>query len=272
MAITASLVKELREKTGVGMMDCKKALTETNGNLEEAIKYLREKGLSVATKKAGREANEGNIFIYLDEAGKKGVILELNCETDFVAKSDPFKELGNSLVSTIASQAALTTVEELQSTNINGKQYKEFVSEYIMKVGENLGVKKFQAIETSGSLSSYVHMNGKIGVLVEFNQSIEEDLGKDISMQIAAANPRFVRAEDIPAEEIEKEKDIIKNQALNSGRPEKVIEQIVQGKIRKYCQEICLLDQEFVKDTDKKIKQILPAGVDVVRFERYSLG
>ncbi|MCP4050618.1 MAG: elongation factor Ts [bacterium] len=271
--ITAGLVKELREKTGVGMMDCKKALTQSNGNLEEAVKFLREKGLAAASKKADRVAGEGKIFIAVNEQRNAGVIAEINCETDFVANNNDFQDFGNKVSSTILAEGNIKTEEDLDNLYIDGKDYKTFTSEMVLKLGENIVVKKCEVVNTQGSVFSYVHMNGKLGVLVEFDVAeVSEDLGKDISMHIAAANPLYFRAEDVPADEVNKEKEIMKNQVRNSGRPEQILDKIVDGKISKYFKGICLLEQEFVKDPARTVKQILPANVNIKSFKRYNLG
>lgn len=265
MSITASMVKELREKTGVGMMDCKKALVQTEGNLDDAIKYLREKGLAAAAKKADREATEGRIVTNV--AANKGVIVEINCETDFVAKNDQFTEFGQKVGAAVLSSDS-TNVETLE---VDGKALKDFTSEYVLKLGENLKVNKVEVIKSQGTITDYVHMNGKIGVLVNFSGNIEAELGKDIAMHIAAIVPQYLKKEDVPEEIINNEKEIIKKQALNEGKPEKIIENIVNGRVSKFYKETCLLEQAFVKDDKKAIKDILPKDITIDSFIRYSL-
>ncbi|MBT6120842.1 elongation factor Ts [bacterium] len=271
MSITAASVKELREKTGVGMMACKKALVEANGDMDSAIKYLREKGLAAASKKSARTTAEGQIFIELSADRKKGVILELNCETDFVATNDSFKLFGAQIAQTVLESNAATT-DDVDVLTVNGKSFQESISETILKVGENINLTKIARIDSEGEVFSYLHSNGKLGVLVETTVSLDDkEIGKDIAMQVAAANPSCVRPEEVASDELEKEKDIIRAQALNEGKPAQVVEKIVMGRISKYYKENCLIEQEFVKDSDKKIKQILPKGADVTQFVRFSL-
>jgi elongation factor Ts len=271
MNISAADVKKLREQTGVGMMDCKKALVETDGDLEAAVKYLREKGLAKAAKKADREAKEGYIFIQTDASSKMGVILQLNCETDFVATNSDFKAVGSTIAQTALSENA-SSIEEIKSKTIEGKPFDTFVSDAVMKLGENITLGHLQKVQTEGQLSNYVHMNGKIGVLIEFSAAIDVELGRDIAMHIAASNPLYVDQSKVPQEELAKEKEVVKAQVMNEGKPENIVDRIVDGKIGKYLKEICLVDQVFVKDTEKKVSQVLPEGVNVVQFIRYSLG
>jgi len=268
MEITASLVKELREKTGVGLMNCKKALSESNGDIESAIKSLREKGLASASKKAERTTNEGRVFITSQD--NQSVILELNCETDFVANNNDFATLGNSLA-TFISENSIADTAALESASINGKSYTEYLSEYILKLGENIAVSKFQTVSSDGSLSNYVHANGKIGVIVNFSGNISSDLGKDIAMHVAATNPSCVRPEEVNSDDIANEKNIIRTQALNEGKPEQVIEKIVEGRINKFYKEVCLNEQTFVKDDKQSVKSLLPSGVSITSFIRFSL-
>jgi elongation factor Ts len=269
MEITASQVKELREKTGVGLMDCKKALAQSNGVVDDAVKYLRERGLAAAAKKADRSATEGRVFTGI--VGNKGVIVEVNCETDFVASNDAFKGCGEAIIKTTLGSDDISDIDKLKSSEIDGKTYKAFVSEIVLKVGENVDAGKLTVINTDGQLFDYVHMNGKIGVLVEFNKAVSAELGKDVAMHIAATNPSHVSSDAVSADEVAKETEIIRNQALNEGKPEQIVEKIVEGRIAKYYKEVCLLEQVFVKDQDKTIKQLMPEGVTVSSFTRYSL-
>ncbi len=271
MEITASLVKELREKTGVGMMDCKKALDHSQGNFEEAIKYLREKGMSAASKKSDRATQEGQVFTVTSSDGKNAVILEVNCETDFVANNDAFKGFGNALAQEILN-ASITGLEQLNSLSLQGKPYADVIAEAVLKLGENISVKRFERVANAAHISSYVHMNGKIGVLVQFSDVIDSGLGRDIAMQIAASQPLYVRQEEVPAEEVAKESDIIKNQAINEGKPAAILDKVVAGKISKFFKDICLLEQVFIKDQDKTVGQLMKAPLTVVKFLRYSLG
>ena len=266
MEITASKVKELREKTGVGMMDCKKALVETNGDFESAIKYLREKGLSAAAKKADRTVQEGRIFISGTE--QKATLLALNCETDFVANNDKFIAFGEEVSQTLNAQSKLISIETIGTVPVNGKAFEERRSEEVLKLGENISVNFIKTQSTTGKIASYVHSNGKIGVLVEFNKTISDEIGKDIAMHIAAINPSHIQRSDISEDEINKEKEIIRNQALNEGKPEAVVDKIVMGRVSKYYKENCLLEQDFVKDPEKTIKDLLPEGTQLMNFTR----
>jgi len=261
MEITASLVKELREKTGVGLMDCKKALTQSEGNFDNAIKYLREKGLANASKKAERSTNEGKIFIATNE--KKATILELNCETDFVAKNTDFITLGNKITSDILNN-------EIQDNNIE-KINKEEISNHILKLGENITIKQFQTIHTNNELASYIHSNGKIGVIVTFSNTIDLEIGKNIAMHIAATNPIYIKPEDVKEDDIKNEKEIIQKQSQSEGKPDNVIEKIIEGRLNKFYKEICLNEQAYIKDDKQSIKQILPKNTNITSFIRFSL-
>ena len=265
--ITANDVQKLREQTGVGMMDCKKALTESGGDIEKAVQYLREKGLAKAAKKADREANEGAVFTAVNADRSKAAILELNCETDFVAGNDTFKAFGQ-----VAGDAALATNEDNpESLQIDGKSFKDAAAEVVLKVGENITIKKITIIEGQ-SLQNYVHLNGKIGVVVSFDGEVSDDTAKDIAMQIAAVNPTYVKPEDVPPNIIDQEKEIIANQAKNEGKPEQVIEKIVMGRVQKFYKENCLMKQEFIKDSAQTIDKVLPNGVSVAQMVRFELG
>ena len=269
MTITASQVSELRQKTGVGLMDCKKALIETNGNVDEAVKKLREKGLAKAAKKSDRSTNEGRIFLSENESNTEAIILELNCETDFVAGNTAFAECGTILTSTVLN-GNINTIEELEAAQIDNASYKDFLASYIMKLGENISVKQFK--RTKGSfVSTYSHLHGKIGVQVTFNNKIDSELAKSIAMQIAATNPNYIKPEDINQEEINNEKEIIKTQAENEGKPQNVVEKIVEGRIQKYYKEVCLLEQPFIKDDSSNVKNTLPKDTTVIEFSRIAV-
>ncbi len=266
MDISASAVKELREKTGVGMMDCKKALVETGGDLEKAVAYLREKGLSVATKKSDRAADQGRFFSSIRQG--RGVLLDVGCETDFVSGNADFKALGDAIATAAANDASVQSLEDLEKTQIDGKSLKEVVSSAVLKLGENISVREMIVFDQAGMLFSYIHQTGKIGVLLEFSGSLAEELGKDIAMHIAASAPLCLSQEEVPVSELDREKEIIRNQAINEGRPEKLLEKIVEGRIAKFFKENCLLEQTFVKDPEKTIKSLLPEGSKIVRFKR----
>lgn len=270
--ITAALVKELRERTGAGMMDCKKALTAVEGDMDKAIDFLREKGLAAAAKKAGRIAAEGVVGYCLSEDGKTGAIVEVNCETDFVAKTDNFKEL----VSKIAAHIVATKpadVDALLASEIEGQTVADLVTASIAKIGEKINVRRFALYEApEGLVAAYIHGGGKIGVLVEMKGGTAE-LGKDIAMQVAAANPSYLERTQVPAAELEHEKEVLAEQAKNEGKPEKIIEKMVLGRINKYYKEVCLVDQDFVKDPDQTISKLLKANnAEVLAFARFQLG
>ena len=270
--ITAALVKELRERTGAGMMDCKKALTAVEGDMDKAIDFLREKGLAAAAKKAGRIAAEGVVGYALSEDSKVGCIVEINCETDFVAKTAGFKEL----VAKVANHIVATKpadVEALLASEIDGQTVEALVTASVAKIGEKISVRRFALYEApEGLVAAYIHGGGKIGVLVEMKGGNAE-LGKDIAMQVAAANPSYLERSQVPAAELEHEKEVLSEQARNEGKPEKIIEKMVLGRINKYYKEVCLVDQEFVKDPDQTIAKLLKANnAEVLAFARFQLG
>ncbi len=273
--ITASQVKELRERTGAGMMDCKKVLTETNGDEEKAIELLRERGLSKAAKKSGRIAAEGLAAAYLSDDKKVGVAVEVNAETDFVAKNEEFRKF----VADVSKQIALkapNTVEELlaqESIVEPGKTISEVLTSKIATIGENMTIRRFERFEsTDGMIEKYIHGDGKIAVLVEM-QNATEELAKDVCMQIAAAKPEFLNRESVPQERIQKEMEILKAQAMNEGKPAEIAEKMVQGRIGKFYAEICLEEQEFVKNPDEKVGKMVEAkGAKILRFARIEKG
>lgn len=270
--ITAVIVKELRERTGAGMMDCKKALVATEGDMEKAIDFLREKGLSQAAKKAGRVAAEGAVVAYVTEDGKTGAIVEVNCETDFVGKNENFQALAKSIAELIVKTNP-ADVDALLASEMDGKTVKDVVTEAIAKIGENISVRRFVRYESAeGKVYSYIHGGGKIGVLVDMKGG-DAELGKDIAMQVAAANPQFLNRNEVPDSELEHEKDILTEQARNEGKPENIIAKMVMGRINKYYKEVCLVDQEFIRDGDLTISKLLKSkNADVARFARFQLG
>lgn len=271
-AITSSMVKELRTSTGAGMMDCKKALTEADGDMAKAVDILREKGLSQAAKKAGRIAAEGAVVSYVSEDGKVGVIVEVNCETDFVGHNEGFQTLAKSIAKQV-TVAAPADVDALLASEMDGKTVKDLVTEAVAKIGENISVRRFERFESAeGQVYSYIHGGGKIGVLVDMKGG-DAELGKDVAMQVAAANPSYLNRDQVPAAELEHEKTVLSEQARNEGKPEKIIEKMVIGRINKYYKEVCLLDQEFIKDGDLTITKLLKSkGAEVARFARFQLG
>lgn len=269
MEITASLVKELREKTGVGMMDCKKALSETRGNFEEAVKYLREKGLSAAAKKSDRETREGKIFAQVSSDGKSGTLLEVSCETDFVANNESFGEFGLSIAAFVLS-SDIKSLAELEAATINGQSFQSVVSDAVLKLGENISIRRVETV-SGNAIGSYVHSNGKIGVLVSFDGDVSSDVSKDLAMHVAASAPQYVRKEEVPTADTEREADIIRAQALNEGKPEAIFEKLVAGKIGKFYKDVCLLEQDFVKDPSRSVSTVIPSGRTVTQFIRFSL-
>jgi len=255
--ITASMVKELREKTGAGMMDCKKVLTEADGDMEKAEELLREKGIAKAGKKAGRVAAEGLVASYISEDKKVGAIVEVNAETDFVAKNDEFRTFVND-VAKIVAQTNPADVETLLSSNYTGtdKTVDEVLKDKIFTIGENMTVRRFVRYETAGLVESYIHGDGKIAVLVDFAKG-DSVTAKDVCMQIAAARPEYLSEKDVPEEAVNKEMEILKQQAINEGKTPEIAEKAVKGRIGKFYGEICLLNQPFVKDGNQTISALL---------------
>ena len=269
MEINATLVKELREKTGVGLMACKKALKETNGDIEESIKKLREKGLATASKKSDRTANEGRVFIATSPNSDKVVIVEVNCETDFVASNDDFSTFGNSIATHILDNN-IQDLAALESSAVTGKNFPDYVSEYVLKLGEKLNIKQFKTQQAP--FGHYIHMNHKIGIIVQFSNKVEEETAKSIAMHIAATNPKYIKSDEVPESELDAERQIIRTQALNEGKPEKILDKIVEGKLSKYYKEHCLLDQAYIKDDKKSIREVLTDQTTVTEFIRYQIG
>ncbi|MBP1744022.1 MAG: translation elongation factor Ts [Firmicutes bacterium] len=283
--ITAQMVKELRERTGAGMMDCKKALNETQGDMEKAIEYLREKGLAAAAKKAGRVASEGLVKTYVSEDKKEAAIIEVNCETDFVAVNETFIEFAENVAKQAASSTAADIdafVEEVYVADPS-VTVKEALTNMIAKLGENMNVRRFKRLTVeNGVIESYVHGGGRIGVLVKVECGKEDEvlavIAKDVAMQVAATNPLFLNRDAVDNDTLEKEKEIYRVQALNEGKPEAIVEKMTMGRIQKYYKENCLVEQVWVKDADYTITKYLQekskaigseiAVTEFVRFER----
>ncbi len=271
---TAKDVMALRERTGAGMMDCKKALAACDGDAEKAVDFLREKGLAAAAKKASRIAAEGLVGSYVSEDGKVGVIVEVNCETDFVAKTDDFK----AFVATIARQVALknpASVEELlEQTSVDDDTLtiNALLNAAVAKIGEKISVRRFARAE--GIVDTYVHLGGKIGVLVDVEGEADASVLHDVSMQIAAAKPTCISKNDVNQADVEKEKEILRAQALNEPKPkpEAIIEKMVNGRIEKYYKEVCLIEQPFVKEPDISVKQMINGKFNVLSFTRFEMG
>jgi elongation factor Ts len=286
--ITASLVKELREKTGVAMMECKNALKETEGDIDAAIKILRERGEAKAEKKASRDANEGIIVAALDESGKSGVLVEINCETDFVAKNENFQ----AFVGEVAAAVLASDVTDLEAAKLLPKGDETlggFIKTKVLEMGENLQFRRFERLTLNGEggVASYIHLGGKVGVLIEVSSGKAEtastdafkDLVKDLTLHIAATSPAGLKREDIPAELVDSEKNIFRKQMEGAGKPAEILEKIIEGKLGKFYSERCLLEQGFVKEPDTPIKNLLEAKskelsdtITVNNFLRFGLG
>jgi len=270
MAVTAAMVKELRERTGAGMMECKKALVETGGDLEGAIEFLRKSGLAQADKKAGRVAAEGKIALAVSDDGREAVMVEINCETDFVAKDDSFVAFTEAVAQN-ALAADPADVDALLQTTVNGATVEETRQALVSKIGENIQVRRFVRASSDGSLGAYVH-GGRIGVLVDLSGG-DVELARDLAMHVAAMNPEFVSADDVPADVMAREKDILIAQAEGSGKPPEIVEKMVQGRLRKHLSGITLLGQPFVKDGDVTVEKLLQQnGASVNVFHRLAVG
>ena len=286
--VTAAMVKELRDRTNAGMMDCKKALLAADADMEKAIDWLREKGLAQAAKKASRVAAEGVVAQYVTPCGCTGVIVEVNCETDFVAKTDNFKAFADNVAKHIAKAdpADVDTLLTQKFVDDESKTIADLVSEATVAIGEKISVRRFARFKTEGVVSTYIHLGGKVGVIVEVatdekgkdNADIKQ-FAHDLALQVAAAKPEAVRREEVDSDKLAKEREIQRAKALESGKPEKIVDRIVDGQIEKYYKEVCLLDQQFVKDPDKTVKSLMAevskasgSPVDVVRFARFERG
>lgn len=273
MAITASLVKELREKTGAGMMDCKKALTETNGDMEKAIDYLREKGIAKAAKKSDRIAAEGLTII--KTAGNEAAILEVNSETDFVAKNENFKTLIAELAETVLANKPATVEEALEITMTNGNKVADHINQAIATIGEKITLRRFSIVSKTDAdvFGPYLHMGGRIGVLTVLANCQDEETARGVAMHIAAVNPKYLDRSVVTDEEVAHEREVLKQQAINEGKPEAIVEKMVEGRLNKFFEEICLLDQSYVVNPDFKVgKYVASKGATVATFVRYEVG
>ena len=272
--ITAELVKDLREKTGAGMMDCKKVLTETDGDMEKAIELLRERGIAKAAKKSDRIAAEGLVAAYVTADKKVGALVEVNAETDFVAKNADFRSFVADVVEQVAEKnpANLDELLSQESIKVAGKTVKDVLTDKIATIGENMSIRRFVRFESNGLVESYIHGDGKIGVLVELGKG-ESEVAKDVCMQVAAARPEYLNRTAVPQEEVAKEMEILKAQAMNEGKPAEIAEKMVLGRIGKFYGEICLLEQPFVKNPDQKVQDMVSSkGAEVERFARFEKG
>ena len=273
MQITASMVKELRERTGSGMMECKKALQEADGDIDTAIENMRKSGMAKADKKSGRIAAEGRVVIEISEDGKSAAVVEVNCETDFVSGGDDFLSFVSAIAKTVLANkpADVAALSEMTLDGVS-ETVEESRKAKIAKIGENMQIRRFEILETTtGTFGSYLH-GLRMGVLVEMEGGSDE-LIKDVAMHIAASNPLCISEADVPADVLEKEKDILRAQALESGKPADIVEKMLTGRVRKYLAEITLLGQSFVKDPDKTIETLLSdAGAKVNKFVRFEVG
>ena len=273
MAISAKLVKELREKTGAGMMDCKKALTETDGDIDKAIDYLREKGIAKAAKKADRIAAEG--LVHVEVKDNEAAIVEINSETDFVARNEGFQELVKEIANHILDSKVETVDALMESKLSSGKTVDERMKEAISTIGEKLSIRRF-SIRTktdNDAFGAYLHMGGRIGVLTVVEGTTDEEAAKDVAMHIAAINPKYVSSEQVSEEEINHEREVLKQQALNEGKPANIVEKMVVGRLQKFKAEIALVDQPFVKDPDMTVEKFVASkGGEVKSFVRFEVG
>lgn len=288
MEITASMVKDLREKTGAGMMDCKKALQETGGDFDKAADFLREKGIAKAASKVGRDTSEGAVAAALSSDGKNAAIVEISCETDFVARTDDFKAFCKTLAEQAASSPATGSVDEFSAQPYSAdtsQSVAEAVKAMVGKLGENMSLRRVERIENVGGAASYIHPGDKLGVIVAFDgvndsgSAAFQSLARDIAMHIAATGPQAITRDEVDSSVIDKEREIYRQQALNEGKPEKIVDKIIDGKIDKFYSEITLTEQAFVKDPDNTVGELLKSkageigeGLSVSRFVRFRLG
>lgn len=283
MAVTAQMVKELREATGAGMMDCKKALTEADGNMERAVDILREKGLSKAAKKADRVAAEGLVTIKTNADNTLAAVVEVNSETDFVAKNQDFKDFVADVAEMVLEGDAADLDALLASNHTEGKALKDVLNDRVATIGEKLDVRRFERISTKGKVAGYIHGGGKIGVLVELATDSNDErvltLGKDIAMQVAAMNPKYISRDDVDPEYIAHETEILTQQALNEGKPANIVEKMVVGRLNKELKEVCLVDQVFVKDSELTISKLIAkvakevaSDISIASMVRYEVG
>lgn len=276
MVVTSEMVKQLREKTGAGMMDCKKALDEANGNMELAIEILRKKGAATAAKRADKAANEGMIVAKVSDDATRGIMVEINCETDFVARGEDFVNFSTSIADIVFQHSPADVAALLGLPHPNGRTVADALNDLIAKIGERTEIRRFTTMTANnGFIESYTHMGSKIAVMVEmegeFNPA-NKTLARDIAMQVAAMSPLVVSREKVDKELINKELEIYRQQAKNEGKPDHIAEKIANGRLEKYYQEVVLLEQSFIKDAGKTIKDILPAHLSVKQFKRFQLG
>lgn len=282
MEITSEVIKNLRDKTGAGMMDCKRALEASNGDIDAAVEYLRKKGAAVGAKRADRAAKEGAIATRVSADGTCGVVVEVNCETDFVGRSDDFTAFTGQVVETILRDRPANVEAVTALTTPSGKTVAALLNDLLAKVGEKIEVRRFQIVEAAGgAVSSYTHLGSKIGVLVEFAGlgASGAQVARDVAMQVAAMNPICVSRDEVGKDVIEREMEIYRTQAKNEGKKDQIVERIATGRLEKFYQEVCLLDQTFIKDPGKTIKDVIAdlskasgTAVTIRRFVRFHLG
>jgi len=263
------LLKLLREKTGAGMIDCKKALDQANGDVDKAIEILRKEGITRAVKRSEREANQGVIKVAVSQNEKSGYILEVNAETDFVVRSEKFQALADRLIN-FAEEKEPKNLAELLSLNLGQGTAREELGSLSGIIGEKLEIKRYEVLNSGGTVAAYSHLGGKIGVLVALDKAGQRELAYDIAMQVAAANPKYIKPEDVQAEELAKEKEVYRAQLIKEGKPGNMIDKIIVGKLAKYYEEICLMKQEYIKDDAKRVADVL-GDVKVEKYIRYSL-
>lgn len=273
MAVSAKDVKELRERTGAGMLDCKKALEEM-GTIDKAIDYLREKGIAKAAKKAGRTAAQGLIFTLEAADAKTAVVLEFNSETDFVAKNPEFVEFGNALVA-IVLEKGLSTIEELKAASFQDTTVEGHLTNLIAKIGENMNLRRLEVVKTEGFVTTYNHLGGKLGVIVEMSGEATEanvTKAKDIAMHVAAMDPKYLESSQVSTDDLDKEREIARKQLLEEGKPEAIVEKILIGKMNKFYEDNCLVNQIFVKAVAKETVAQYAGDIKVLSFKRYKVG
>jgi elongation factor Ts len=276
MTVTSEMVKQLRDKTGAGMMDCKKALDEANGDMEKAIEILRKKGAATAAKRADKAANEGIIVAKVSDDAKRGIMVEVNCETDFVARGDDFVSFTKSVADIVFANSPADVNTLLTMPHPNGKTVADALNDLVAKIGERTEIRRFTSMNAAdGFVESYTHMGSKIAVMVELAAEFtsgNKTLARDIAMQVAAMSPLVVAREQISKELVDKELEIYRQQAKNEGKPDHIADKIANGRLEKYYQEVVLLEQSFIKDAGKMIKELLPANFTIRQFKRYQLG
>lgn len=269
MAIDTKTISELREKTGAGIVDCKKALEETNGDMEQAVEILRKKGIAKAAKRTDRETGEGVIKTAVNNENNEGYMVEVNAETDFVARNDKFQEFADKVL-VIMKDQKISGRDALLAASMENGAVKENLDSLSSVIGEKLDIKNADTLSSAGTVVAYSHMGGRIGVLVALDKPGQAELGHDIAMQIAAMHPKYIAREQVPAAEVNKEKEIYAEQLKKEGKPENMIEKIMAGKLNKYFEEVCLVDQEFIKDDSKRVRDVL-GEAKIEKFIVYSL-